>query len=264
MRQCPRSRKEHQVSVHLGLYYREKLLGFDVREALERIVTKDGKTLPLAITKGEVVDQLMIMSSVDKDGHHHPRNARDQKSGAERFATDLQTTSVFMAGVELYAEATKRPAIPTADYFFNHVYCNGDTRACLNAMSETEIANSLPRRTALPQALGPDNKKVPVHQAPRADGQLIQTVASGRIAGVVIFSAGEAETGLVAAWYARRANVTYGSIDKLVDLVERIVGEDDERIANLRRHGEAFKSTAKIARERATERPGNIWAQLRA
>lgn len=232
----------------MSLYYREKLLGSDIKEGFERLVAEDGSNLPLAVSKKEIVNQLMIMSAIDRDGLHHPRNVRDQKTGAERFATDMQTTSVFMAGAELYETATKRPMIPVSDYFFNHVYGNGDTRACLDAMSETEIANSLPRRTALPQMFDVEkNKKVPQVLARRpSDGEQVLTTPSGRIAGVVIFPPGEVgTTGLVAAWAARRESLTHGTMDRFVDFVEHVLGEEDQRVMNLRHIGQVFKNTGR-------------------
>jgi hypothetical protein len=210
------------------LFHRSKLMGLDVSDAITMIITSDRSGLPLGITKSAVATQLITIANTDDNGVPVPMSKSSEKFAYENFLSSLLSSRVFQAGYEIYERQSRNPVVPVTDYFFNHVYAE-EARECLEAMSDIEIMQSLPRRTS------PDrDENDDVIKSEAGDWYM-----SGKVAGVVVFPANSHST-LLRTWLERRAAVANGQMEATAKSLENArpgsaaVGTLRERMAGIK------------------------------
>lgn len=218
------------------LYHRTRPMGCDVSDAVAAIIGRDGKGLPLAITREQIAKELVRIANTDDDGEVVPLSESTKKLVEENFLNTLRTSGVLQSGYELYSRETKNSVVPVTDYFFNYVY-DDNTRDVLDAMSENDITQSLPKRPSLPRdaqgrIIGSD------------DG--VGVIPSGRIAGIVVYPNGE-KGPLVIAWLRRLASVTSGQAASTVRKIENARPDANVAVDHLKEITGDFNKNMRLA-----------------
>jgi hypothetical protein len=188
---------------------RELPLSCDVALAISSLVG-DRNNLPIAINRAQIIDKLIEMAHEEDDGTigHISRIAR--RAMTDSFYNRLTNTAVFQAGYKQYEKNAENPVVPITDFFFKNVFANGDVVDCLDAMSDFEIRQSLPKRMSpMLQSDGND-----VIRDDRGD-----VIRSGEIAGIVILPP-NSRVNLLAVWLKRRANSTIGQLKSTVTSIK--------------------------------------------
>lgn len=227
------------------LFKRTKLMGLDIVDALSNLV-KAGGSLPLAVTKAQVTNELVnIACTRESNGIVQ---VLDLPAAAEKFMFDnflnsLMTSTVFSSGYAKFEEVTKFPVVPVTSYFFNHVY-DDEARDCLDAMTNVDIRQSLPKRPSVPV----DNDGVPI-ESDNGDAAF-----SGWTAGVVIFPR-NSKARLMKAWHGRVAAMAIGHNNGMMGRIEHAHPNDgrvpvlEEKVTTANKGIRRLAPPVKLARE---------------
>lgn len=212
---------------HRHLREREQPLSSDVAEAISRIVGLDGKNMPVAITKMGIVDELIDIAHEGEDDQPDmiPLPAA-RRAMVNSWGNRLATTDVFQSGYkhfEARAEYGNFPVVPVTDYFFKVVYNNGTVSDVLDAMSEHELMNSLPKRRGRVRAGGEGTEFI------RDEHGEIATF--GELAGIVVFPRGS-NFALHRRWLGRVSNLAIGQSRNAVAALQHL-RPDAKSVENL-------------------------------
>jgi hypothetical protein len=198
---------------HRPLRERENVLASDVADAIEMLIARDllsGLGLPTAIKRSDVVDMLIEIAHTDDDGTVVQIFPMHRRALGDVYHNRLTNTGVFQAGYKRYERRSSNPVCPVTDFFFKVVFANGVVADCLDAMSDHEIKQSLPKRTSI--AREEDGTTLITD----GDGTVVQ---AGEVAGVVVFPP-NMQARLLAYWLERRTKGTVGSMQKTTLAIE--------------------------------------------
>jgi hypothetical protein len=209
---------------------RAKPLSVDVADAIERIVAQSDATLPVPISRDEIVNMLIYIAQTDDDGVHIAPTAPAAVAMAREFNNILTNTVTFQAGYKRYEERAARPVVPVVDYFFR---VQGGSSDSVEDMSQFDITQSLPKRRG---RVPVDNNGV---KEWLRDEETNEIVTMGELSGIVVFPVGSRST-LLRAWLARRANVSLGSMTGTVASIEH-ARPDSRAVETLKGAGEAMR-----------------------
>jgi hypothetical protein len=192
---------------------REHPLSDDVADAINRLAGIDPATLPVAMNKADVVDQLIVIAHEDGDGTIAMPRPAAKKAMQSAWMNRLSNSAVFQSGYkhfESLAEYGNFPVVPVTDYFFTVVLGekNGDLVAVLDGMSDFEVQNSLPKRRTRVRIEGKEDEFVR-----DADDNIAQF---GELAGVIVFPP-DSKAKLMIRWLERQTNVAMGSMNHVTD-----------------------------------------------
>ena len=185
------------------------MLSSDVAEAIKLIVQP--LILPTAIDKKSVVRKLVMIANTNEEGAYTEPSVANRRALSDLYFNRLSNSSIFQAGYKRFEEEETYPVVPVTLFFFNSVFVNGDVTEALNAMTEFEIKQSMPRRKGR-VPLDANNSEY----ARDEDGDLLM---SGDIAGIVVFPPGS-RTALLHGWLARMVGVAQGSLGTTVNRIE--------------------------------------------
>jgi len=189
------------------LCYRERPFGSDVADAIGNLMRRNGDELPFAITKEQIIDELVEMASIedDDDGNTRvrPHTVAAAKALQKSYAVHITESATFSLGYKRYERDSKHPVVPVSAFFFRHIYGDGSVRDVLDAMTETEAKQSLPRR---------------YEKARDDNGE--ERIVYNDIAGIVIFPV-NSRSHLIAMWLRRMASTTQGLVEGTVGRIER-------------------------------------------
>lgn len=180
---------------------REQPISSDVADALTQLVRVDqpsGLLLPVAYTKHEVIERLIIIASTQADGTVITAARAYNRALYDLYANRLTNSIVFQSGYKRYEAVSEKAVVPVTEFFFRHVL-SGDIADALAAMTSFDILHALPKRTSTPVRQESDTAPATVY------------VQSGEIAGVVIFPKGF-KSDLLKSWLTRRVRNSLGSI----------------------------------------------------
>lgn len=182
--------KELSTTVnHSRMFDREKVFAFDVAEAIETCIDLIDSGFPKAVHIDMIASQLADMKFIDGDGQmaHVPADVKKSVKAKYLSLLDSSIDTVLLSyGYELYAEKHKKLVVPVADTFFG-VLNGADVLDCLDALTEKETFQSLPRR---------NNPTV----------------------GILVFNHEQQITPLVALWYQRQTQNWAGQRVKLQEM----------------------------------------------
>jgi hypothetical protein len=216
--------------VHRPLRVRDKPLTSDVADAIKLLVEQDerlGQGLPRAFDIADVVAMLIEIAHTDDDGHVGPILPIVRRSMIETFGNRLQNSSVFQAGYKQFEKRSALPVVPVTEFFFKNEFGDRALATVLDAMSDFEITQSLPKRThKMRSAENGDFMR-------DEDGDILE---SGSIAGIVVFPPNSAFS-LLHAWLMRRARAADGTLRSAISSMEHARPDTDSV--------ETLKSTAR-------------------
>ena len=196
--------------MHKPLRDRPRMLSCDVADALKKIA--NGQLLPMAIDKSMVILALIEIAHTDEEGMVHRPPMIVERSMGEAFRNRLTKTAVFQSGYKRFERDNELNVVPVTDFFFQVVYSNGDTAECLDAMTNSEIKQSLPKRRGRVSAGDGDDDYM-------RDEQTNEVLIFGELAGIVVYPANSTDA-LLRAWLERQTKTTTGHIDKTVARIE--------------------------------------------
>ena len=243
------NRHRELLIVRKHLRDREHPLSSDVAEAIFRLAGNEERSLPIAITKLEIVARLIDIAHEGEEGEPD----RQPIPAAKRAMTNdwfnrLSNTAVFQSGYKHYEarqEYGNFPVVPVTDYFFKVVYAEGDVVEVLEGMSDHEIMHSLPKRRG----------RVPVEGE---DGEYLRDDSGafaqfGELAGIIVFPRNSTAL-LLRAWLARRGNVAAGQIQGAVASIEH-ARPNTVAVEHLKEKVDGLKPTITKALPRGTRKP---------
>lgn len=181
------------------------LLAHDIAQAITELV---GRTeLPLAFTREQVVDQLLIIVETDDEGLRHKLENGIREAVREKFENRIINSSLFQAGYKHYEKDSENPVVPVTKYFFTSVYHSGTN--AIDAMTNFDMQHSLPKRTSNARGRDLETGEEIANDA---------VIDSGPIAGIIIFPPnygarrkdGE-NPALLQKWLERGVRVTEGA-----------------------------------------------------
>jgi len=208
--------------IRKAFFHREVPMGEDVADAIENIIARDRFSLPMAIMKETVAFELMKLANTDDDGNVIKMSAHSKRYAQIDLRNTLQTSSVFQTGYEKYEQRSGNSVVPVTDFLFRYVYTD-DTRDSLDAMTETEITQSLPKRPSYPRNAAGEAEKHPIPgYAYRTDDDGNPILKCGEVAGIVVYPPKAIQSRLLAAWLGRRANVALGQLDHFTESVSLV------------------------------------------
>jgi hypothetical protein len=182
---------------------RDQPLSSDVAEAIYRLVG-NGATLPLALTKTDLVEKLIDIAHEAEDSEQLVPIRAAKRAMLEGWYNRLSNTAVFQSGYKHYEgrdEYGHFPVVPVTDYFFKVIYSTGAVTDVLDSMTLHEVRNSLPKRISK-VANGDDYLR-------DEDGSIAHY---GELAGIVVFSRNSRAL-LLRNWLERRSNTAIGQIE---------------------------------------------------
>ena len=191
--------------VRSPLSKRERPIASDVALAIYKLVGGVETALPIAITKAQVVEQLVEMAHTDEDGNINVPIPAARRALMRDWINLLSNTSTFQSGYkhfEANAAYGNFPVVPATDYFFSIVWADGSVADALNGMSEFEIQQSLPKRRGRVKA--EDGRAEEFLR--NADGEVI---TFGELAGIVVFPR-KSDCLLLDRWYRQLSSLTLG------------------------------------------------------
>ena len=217
---------------------RENVLSSDVADAIEALV-QGYPDLPLPLDKAIVIAQLIRLSHTQEDGTVAPISRMVERALTQSFTSRLTDTTVFSAGYQHYEKRSELPVVPVTDFFFKVILDGSDPTVaeCLDAMSDYEIRQSLPKRRS---AIRIDE-----------DGDFVRSddtgdvMHSGSIAGIIVFPANN-RSALLRSWLERRANVATGQMSSVVAVLGHARPESSA-VEHLREHVETVKPSMRKA-----------------
>jgi len=196
--------------IHRPLGERDQPLSSDVADALEQLVGPS-VTLPRAFSRKQVVDELIEIAQIGKDGIYIHFPAGIRRAVFDLYDNRLTNSSVFLAGYKHYEKRTKHPVVPVTDFFFKNVYVDGTVKDVLDQMSEFEIGESLPK----PPGRMRRNDQSRDFERDDEGGYL----ENGKVAGVVILPP-NGRYDLLRIWLERRANMAVGQLTATVNALD--------------------------------------------
>ena len=211
-----------------SLFHREVPRGPDVALAIETLVLANGE-LPQAISKEDVLAQLMIMQATNDEGEIVEQPAAALRYVKAAFWNTLTESTVFQSGYERYESGSNNPVVPITEYFFRYIFNDEDMRECLSSMRPIEIMQSLPKRPSVP--LDADARVI--RQDEGEDGEIIPAQKVGKVAGIIVFKPKDTSSSILAEWIRRKRNMVFGGFEKLTDNLEHIRG-DEAAVESLR------------------------------
>ena len=180
------------------LHMRKRPVASDVADAIEHLEHAASTGLPVAFTRADVLDQLIRIHLTQDDGTQMKTTAGMKEALREIWSNLLQNSSTFQAGYKHFEKRSQHPIVPVTDFFFKAVFGGGAVADCLDAMSDLEIRQSLPKRTT---SMTVDDN---------GGSELIE---AGQVAGIVVFPE-NSNANLLRAWLKRLASSTQGSMDR--------------------------------------------------
>lgn len=193
---------------------RENVLACDVTDAIRNIVGPDERTLPIAISKADIVAELIKIAHTAEDGLVEKPRPLAWNSMATAIKNRLTNKSTFYDGYKGFEAESKLPVCPVTDFFFVEVYANGDTAACLDAMNDNEITQSLPKKASRVPIYNEQGKVAGYMRDPATQ----EEVQYGELSGIVVFPPGSTAQ-LLRRWLERRSSVSIGCLSRTVDAI---------------------------------------------
>ena len=173
----------------------------DISDAITQIVDRLDNDLPIAITKTMVIEELIAIVHTDDAGNTFDPSPITYDALFERFKNRLTNSASFQTGYKHYENVSANPVIPVTDYFFANVFADGSVADALDAMSDFEVLQSLPKRKGRVADEDADDFMRD------ENGELL---LFGELAGIVVCPPG-IQIKLQTAWMKRRANMFVGS-----------------------------------------------------
>ena len=201
------------MNQHRPLRRRGNILAHDVAEAISRLVGPDDRMLPEAFNKHAIVGKLIEIAHELDDGTIDEITPIVRSTMAEKFYNVLTNTATFQAGYKRYERNSKFPVVPVTDFFFKTVYSEGECASILDAMTDLEIRQSLPKRPSRGRQANPDGEIEYMHGE---DGEIL---VFGELAGIVVFPV-NMQSNLMRAWLQRLAKISSRSIQSTVQRIE--------------------------------------------
>lgn len=202
---------------HRPLRERLKILSVDVAEAIDNIVgPEDERSLPVAIDKAAIVEELIKIAHRAEDGTILKISAIARSTMSEAFNNKMTNSAVFQAGYKRYEEDAALPIVPVTDFFFRIVFSNGSAEQvaeCLAGMTDIEIMQSLPKTKSR------GRKEVDGVVEWIRDSDTGEVLMFGELAGIIVFPA-NSHSEILRAWLVRRSNNASGQLQKTVSKIE--------------------------------------------
>lgn len=214
---------------------RTNIINLDVAKAISDLVGSDS-TLPIAIGMDSIVERLVELAHIDEDGVSSHITAMARRTMGDQFQNRLLNTAVFYSGYKRYEKESRFPVVPVTSYFFKIVYGDAaraqgaDTLDMLDAMTDVDIKQSLPKRSGYAKAMNANGEYDRLRDE---DGAPIYH--TGELSGIVVFPNGS-NCGLLVAWLGRIRGTTVGLANAVVDKIEHARPEETESVARLREH----------------------------
>jgi hypothetical protein len=198
---------------HTPLSKREGPLSSDIADAVEELVS-DAATLPVALSKEDIINRLMRIASRDDNGMELPVSSIHRRAVFDLFHNRLTNTIILQSGYKRY-ESTATPPIvivPVTEYFFKFVV-NTIGTFDFAAMTTFDTGHSLPRRPQIAKHESGEQRG-----EPRRD-ENNEIVQYGEIAGIIVFPSGS-EQPLLRTWLKRRVNNIIATTAKVTNQIQ--------------------------------------------